>query len=63
MMVQSDTYIDVENHINNNNNNNNNKEYKLVCYQYIKDIVNLVIPICLVFGLIALITYIICIFE
>ena len=51
MVPETNTYVDIKSYTTENT----------ICCQYIKDMLNIMIPACIVFGLIALIIYIICI--
>lgn len=62
MMSEDNTFVDLTDLINENNNKNNKKCFK--CFkckmpQFLKDLLNLVIPVALMFGLIALICFLI----
>ena len=59
MTSQADVYVDLENHTSVISSNNEQdtcyKACKSECYTFIVDLANLLIPICLIFGCIALI--------
>jgi hypothetical protein len=63
MTSQSDVYVDLENHTANNSSHSEQdtcyKACKSECYKGIVDLANLLIPICLVFGCISLIIFLV----